>query len=326
MEPMTVTDSGSRASAPSLSKYQGNLQPKGFPPLPEGFISETETIVGVKPELKLFGVHHHPAKPEPGRRKHRLLYIIHGYGEHGGRYLHLPHYLKDTYDSFYCLDLRGHGRSEGLRGHVDRYDEYAEDVGVGIRHVYERFRNHPGGFEIDLLGHSMGGLVVLRVAHLLPDLPVTNLLVSAPLLGIAVQVSAAKIAAARLFSKVWGTLHMTNEIDARLLSRDPEVAIAYRADRLVSSKGTPRWYTELLGAMDDTMSRHDGIQWPMLLMVPLEDRIVDKQRSLTYFEGLKHPNKTLITYPGYYHEIFNDIGKEKVFQDLSNWVKKWTTA
>src|SRR5262249_38513348 len=146
MEPLTQTETHPR-SAPSLVKYQGNLQPKGFPSLPEGFISETETFAGADPTLQLFGVLHRPAhaQPESKKRPHRLVVVIHGYGEHGGRYLHLPHFLKQTYDSFYCLDLRGHGRSEGLRGHVERFDHYVADVALTIRRLEERYSDLPGG-------------------------------------------------------------------------------------------------------------------------------------------------------------------------------------
>jgi alpha-beta hydrolase superfamily lysophospholipase len=321
MEPATVQEPMSATLTP-LPKYQGNLQPKGFPPLPEGFVSETETFAGVEPKLQLFGVWHHPGKLDTKARRHRLAIIVHGYGEHGGRYLHVPHYLKSIYDSFYCLDLRGHGRSEGLRGHVDRFDHYAGDVALAIKRLQERFGNSPAGFDLDLIGHSMGGLVALRVAHLFPELQIRYLVVSAPLLGIAVPVSPIKTAAAKLLSHVWSTLHMGNEIDERLLSRDPEVGIAYRADRLVSSKGTPRWYSELLKTMADTMIRHDGIAWPILLLVPTADKIVDESHGLEYFAALKHPDKELHKYEGYYHEIFNDLGKERVFEDIIQWVKK----
>lgn len=309
-------------TASSLPKYQGNIQPKGFPPLPESFVSDVETFPGVEPVLQLFGVHHHPARQDVKGRPHRLALLVHGYGEHGGRYLHVPHYLKSVYDSFYCLDLRGHGRSEGLRGHVDRFDHYAGDVALTVRRVRERFKDLPGGFELDLIGHSMGGLVALRTAHLFPELPVRNLIVSAPLLKIAVPVSPVKTAAARLLSHVWSTLHMSNEIDEKVLSHDLEVGKAYLADRLVSSKGTPRWYVEVVKTMADTMGRHDGIAWPFLLLIPAADKVVDESNGLKYYEALKHPDKELRKFEGFYHEIFNEIGKERVFEDIIQWVKR----
>src|SRR4051812_38510896 len=166
MELQRQTDSpgGAASQLAGQPRYQGNLHPKGFPPLPEGFVSDTETFKSTEPELLLFGVHHRLAKPtaDSKKRPHRVAVISHGYGEHGGRYLHLPHYLKDSYDSFYCLDHRGHGRSEGLRGHVDRWDHYTSDLALTIRRVKDKFSSHPAGCELDLIGHSMGGLIALR--------------------------------------------------------------------------------------------------------------------------------------------------------------------
>jgi alpha-beta hydrolase superfamily lysophospholipase len=310
------------------SRYQGNLQPKGFPPLPDGFVSDSETFRGCAPELQLFGVHHRLAKPpaESKKRPHRVLVVSHGYGEHGGRYLHVPHYLKNAYDSFFFLDHRGHGRSEGLRGHVDRWDCYTDDLAIAIRRARELCASHPAGVEVDLLGHSMGGLIALRTAHLHPELPVRNLIVSAPLLGVAIPVSAIKTGAARLMTKLWPTLHMNNEIDPSFLSTDQEVGITYKLDRLVSSKGTPRWYTELLFAMEDTVKRDSGIRWPMLMLVPMVDKIVDEKVGLDYFKRLKHPDKQLRTYDGFYHEILNEKEKHRVFEDIIQWLQTRTAS
>jgi alpha-beta hydrolase superfamily lysophospholipase len=113
---------------------------------------------------------------------------------------------------------------------------------------------------------------------------------------------------------------MTSEIDARVLSHDAEVAEAYKADRLVHEKGTPRFYTELLSAIADTKRRDSGIEVPMQMLVPLQDKVVDPEASLQFFRNLKHREKQLRTYPGFYHESFNEVGKEQAFEDLRSWI------
>lgn len=296
--------------------FQGVLQPRGFPGLPEGWVSEWETFSSSDSELQLFLASYHPSNwTSP-----KVLLILHGLGEHGGRYLHFPHYLKNDVGAVFCLDHRGHGRSEGLRGHVARFDLLADDAALAVRRVDDILRKRFGRSEIHVLGHSMGGLVALRMMLLHPSLPVRSLTVSAPLLAVKVELPFAKRAAAHVLSRVWGSLHMNSEIDPRVLSHDAEVAEAYTADRLVHKKGTPRFYTELLGAMADTLKRDSGIEVPLQMIVPLQDSVVDPEAALGFFRNLKHREKQLRTYPGFYHESFNEVGKEQAFEDLRTWI------
>lgn len=297
--------------------FQGVLQPRGFPGLPEDWTSEWETFASSDSELQLFLAYYHPKNwTSP-----KVLLILHGLGEHGGRYLHFPHYLKNDVGAVFCLDHRGHGRSEGLRGHVSRFDLFADDSALAVRRVDEILRKRFGRSEIHVLAHSMGGLIGLRMMLLHPSLPVRTLTVSSPLLGVKVELPLAKRAAAHVLSRLWGSVHMTSEIDAKLLSHDAEVAEAYKTDRLVHEKGTPRFYTELLGAISDTMKRDSGIEVPLQVLVPLQDQIVNPETSLSFFRNLKHREKQLRTYPGFYHESFNEVGKEQAFEDLRSWIK-----
>lgn len=296
--------------------HQGILQPRGFPGLPEGWVSDWETFASNDSELQLFQIAHHREKwTSP-----KALVVLHGMGEHGGRYLHVAHFLKDDVGAVYCLDHRGHGRSEGLRGHISRFDLFSDDAALAIRRIDESLRKRFGRSEIHVLAHSLGGLIGLRTAFLHPTLPIHSLTVSAPLLGVKVELPLVKRAGAQVLSRIWGSLHMASEIDARLVSHDPEVVDAYRADRLVHRKGTPRFYTELLKAIADTKSRESGLEVPLQMIVPLQDSIVDPEASLEFFRNLKHREKQLRTYPGFFHESFNEIGKEQAFEDLRSWI------
>ena len=248
--------------------------------------------------------------------------IVHGLGEHGGRYLHFPHFVRESVSSVYTLDLRGHGRSEGLRGHVERFDNYVDDAVTAIRRLDARLKQKCGKSEIHLMGHSMGGLASLRALFHHNDLPLKSASISAPLLGIRVPLPLVKRAAAHLLSRVWSTLHMDNEINAGIISRDPAVVEAYLKDRLMHHKGTPRLYTEMLQAIDDTVGRTTGIAHPVLFLVPRADQVVDPEATLRFVEALKHRDKELRIYPDFYHETFNDVGKEKPFEELNKWIKQ----
>jgi alpha-beta hydrolase superfamily lysophospholipase len=315
---MTITTATATTPFAGKTIYQGILQPRGFPGLPEGWVSEWETFASSDSELQLFMASHHPTEwASP-----KALIVLHGMGEHGGRYLHFPHFLKGDVGAVFCLDHRGHGRSEGLRGHAASFDLFVEDAALAIRRVDEQLRKRFGRSEIHLFGHSMGGHIALRTALLHPNLPIRSLTVSAPLLGIKVPLPLAKRAGARVLSRVWSTLQMASEIDPSLVSHDTEVVEAYKADRLVHKKGTPRLYTELLAAIEDTMGRDSGISVPLQMLVPMRDQIVDPEAALSFFRNLKLRDKQLKTYPNFFHESFNEIGKEQAFEDLRAWINQ----
>lgn len=305
----------SNSTSPS-ALYDPALQPKGFPGLPDGWVSDWETFPTADGKLNLFSVHHHPLKWDSPR----ALVVMHGLGEHSGRYLHVAHYLQNTVGSVYCFDHRGHGRSSGLRGHIDRFDDYVDDAALAIRRLDEQLKKRFGSSEIHLLAHSMGGLVALRALFLYPDLPLYSTTVTSPLLGVRVKIPAPKRIAAQVLSRVWGSLHMSNEVDPTLLSHDPEVGLVYVRDRLVHRKGTPRFYTELMAALSDTNLRESGLKVPLQMLVSLQDEIVDSDATLNFFRDLKFREKQLKTYPGFYHEAMNEVGKEQVFEDIRAWI------
>ena len=252
-----------------------------------------------------------------------MLVICHGFGEHGGRYLHFPHYVKDFVGSVYSLDLRGHGRSEGLRGHVERFDDYTDDVVSTLARVEEKIRARFGQAEVHFLGHSMGGLIALRVGFLHPKLPgVRAITASAPLLGIRVELPAFKRGAAHILSRVWPSLHMDSEIQPDRISHDPAAVEVYAKDRLIHHKGTPRLYTEMQHAIVDTRARTEGMNYPLFMIIPEQDQIVDPEAEAEFFKELKHRDKELATYPTFFHESFNELGKEKAFADLNQWIRK----
>ncbi len=297
--------------------YQGAIQPRGFPGLPKGWVSEWETFASTDGKLQLFMVSHHPE----AWKSHRVLFVLHGMGEHGGRYLHVPHYVQNEVGAVFCLDNRGHGRSEGLRGHAENFDLYVEDAVLAIRRVENQLRKRFGKSEIHVLAHSMGGLIMLRTLFRHPELKLASVTVSAPLLGVKVPLAASKRVAAHLLAHIWGSLQMSSEVDASLLSHDKEVGKAYVSDRLVHRKGTPKMYTQLMASISDTLSRDSGIEVPLQMIVPLQDRIVDSEATLKFFRALKLREKQLKTYPGFYHESLNELGKEQPFEDIRTWIK-----
>ncbi len=299
------------------------MQPQHFPALPPGWISEWSTFASSDDQLQLYSVLHHS---EENWTNPRTLVVLHGLGEHGGRYLHVPHYVQSAVGAVYCLDHRGHGRSEGIRGHVDRFDLYVDDAVLAIQRLDESLKKRFGQSEIHLLAHSMGGLIGLRTLLHPADLPLASASISAPLLGLEIQAPWLKRWLGVALSQIWGSVHLSTEFDARVLSHDPAVVAAYQADRLVHGKVTPRFYTEMQAAMADTRQRESGIRVPIQLLIPLQDRVVSAEAALQFYRSLKHRDKRLKTYADFYHEPLNELGKETVFEDLVTWIQQHSKA
>ncbi len=296
--------------------YQGVRQPKGFPSLPAGWVSEWETFPSSDGALQLFAVTHHK-EPWNG---HRALVVLHGLGEHGGRYLHVPHYVQKEVDAVYCLDHRGHGRSEGLRGHVDRFDLLGEDAAHAIRRFEQSLRKKHGRAEVHLLAHSLGAHIALRALFANPDLPLHSVTLSAPFLGIKAHVPIPKKVGAVALSYVWGSLQLSTGLNASSISHDPEVVEAYRMDRLNHEKMTPRFFTTMNRAFADTLGRDSGVEIPIQFLIPLQDGLVDADKALGFARGFKSRDKRIKTYASFFHEPLNEIGKEEVFSDLASWI------
>lgn len=295
-----------------MKNTHGMKSPDGFPGLPASWMTEWESVRSHDDTVKLFAFLHRK-KEGPIRR---VLVAFHGFGEHGGRYLHFPHYLEKSIDAIYLLDHRGHGRSDGIRGDAADFDALVDDMADAVYRMHEKFPEA----KLYVFAHSFGGHLGIRLALLYPDLPVESFAISAPFLGLKLAVSPVKKAAAHLLSKVWGTLSLGSEFDANVLSRDPALVENQMADRLNHNRMTPRLYVSMTKAWKDTLRRRDGINYPIALFLPLADTLVDGAKSKAFFEQLENPQKKIYEFEGFRHEAMNDLGKERFFEKLSEWI------
>lgn len=243
--------------------------------------------------------------------------VAHGYGEHGGRYGNLVERIVPRGFAVYALDHRGHGRSEGPRGHADRFAEFVADLHALRVRVEEEHRGKP----LFLIGHSMGGLIAARylLAHVSG---LAGVILSSPAFGLANEPPRLLRWLGRLLSWVAPRTAFQSNVDPLLLSRDPAVGLAYASDPLVHRRATARFFTELKSAMHDTVERAVEIDAPILVLQAGDDRVVDVAATERFAAGLGGARKTLRLYPGLFHEVFNEIERERVFDDLERWLEE----
>jgi alpha-beta hydrolase superfamily lysophospholipase len=241
--------------------------------------------------------------------------LLHGYAEHVGRYAEVIAGLTGAGFECHTLDLRGHGQSEGVRGHVLRFEDYLEDV--------DRLLESLPGTTLPrfLVGHSLGGLISLGYVLRRPAAFV-GLAVSSPFLLPAMPIPWLKETLATAVSRFAPTFLMDSEIDARGLSHDPAIVEAYIADPVVFKTVNPRWFFEIRKAQDEILERAGEIRLPTLFLLGGADPIAQPERGRQIFERLGSTDKRLQVYDGLFHEVLNEIERERVLFDLLGWLEE----
>ena len=246
-----------------------------------------------------------------------LVIFVHGLGEHGGRYGELASFLCDNGFACAAMDNRGHGKSTGRKGHINIFNDLASDLDTFINILSDENETRP----LFILGHSLGGLITLYlIKNEMPNLD--GVIVSAPPLELKVQVPQIKIWLGKFLSGFLPMLTLSNEIDPAMLSHDAEMVEKYETDPLVHNKISARMFTEMMGASDSVKDGGYNSTSPILLIQGEDDPIVDPEGTYRFFEKLGQENKELIKYPGFYHESLNEREREKVFKDISSWLRK----
>jgi alpha-beta hydrolase superfamily lysophospholipase len=242
------------------------------------------------------------------------LVIVHGLGEHAGRYAHLAMRLNALGFNVRAHDQRGHGRSQGARGAL----AHSEDLVADLKLVVDDFSRQQDSVPF-LLGHSMGGLVAARFATLQLS-PLRGLVLSSP--ALAFHLSAAQRVLLAAASVLAPSLKAPNKLDVRGLSHDATVIAAYQSDALVHDIATPRLVRFMQDAGASVLRDAFRIAVPVLLQVAGQDRLVDCEGSRVWFARLSPGVGTMHWYDDAYHEIYNESveRRARVLADLSAWL------
>jgi acylglycerol lipase len=247
------------------------------------------------------------------------LVIVHGYAEHKGRYRGLVGELVAAGYQCHLLDLRGHGRSGGRRGHVARFEEYRTDL--------ERFlvevRTFATPAPLLLLGHSLGGLITLDFVLHHPEV-FDSLTVSSPFLAPALKIPVLKRTLLPLVAIFFPALAVQSGLQAARLSHDAQVVKAYETDPLIFSTVTLGWFVAVRNGQQEVFNRAGEIRTPILGLIGDADPIADPNRTRSLFERLGSEPKRLVAYSGLFHEVFNELERSRVVAELLAWLGERT--
>jgi alpha-beta hydrolase superfamily lysophospholipase len=254
---------------------------------------------------------------EPAGVTKAALILVHGIGEHSNRYPKLVNGVVTEGYAIYAPELRGHGRSAGQHGHINSWDEYRQALHIFVQKVVEMTTNESSGSPIFILGHSLGGLIVLDYILHYPDY-LRGVIASAPALEIDVPPILAFIS--RIMSILAPRVSLKTPLDTNAISRRQEVVEAYIKDPMVHGVASARFGTEYMATMAWVNAHAADIHLPLLIIHGSADRIIPARSSKVFFEKVSSVNKQRIEYEGGYHESHNDLHADQAVKDIVDWL------
>jgi alpha-beta hydrolase superfamily lysophospholipase len=251
---------------------------------------------------------------EPNEKPKAVVVLVHGHGEHVGRYTHVAEAFTKAGYALVGFDLRGHGKSGGPRGHAPSYEALMDDIAVFLEQVIRRYPKLP----MFIYGHSLGGNLVLNfILRRRPN--AVGAIVTAPWLKLAFDPPAAQVSLARIMNKIAPGFTQHSKLDTKALSHDAQVVKAYNNDPLVHDKISARLYLGMYDSGLLALEHAAEFPIPLLLMHGTADQITSYNASREFAErgGEK---VTWRAWDGLYHEIHNEPQKAEVLKTMTVWM------
>ncbi len=252
--------------------------------------------------------------PTPGETCAHLV-LIHGYGEHSGRYAEMAEVMNTAGIAVHSFDQRGFGTGPGKRGWVADYQQLLSDIDMFLEYVRPNFEGKPWF----LMGHSMGGQLLACYAAS-RTLDATGLIFTSPFLAFPPHVPGFVVALSPYLGRLLPVLPVGG-VDNQGLSRDPAVVAAADQDPLcyhgkVSAHTSAQFYQ----AIQFAQSHSAEITLPCYMIHGTADRVVAPAGTRTFYDGCAASDKSFQLYEGGYHELWNDLEKEKVLSGIIDWI------
>ncbi|HEX4477179.1 MAG TPA: alpha/beta hydrolase [Polyangiaceae bacterium] len=247
--------------------------------------------------------------------------LTHGYAEHGGRYDHVVGAWAKQGIAVGRVDLRGHGLSDGERGHIGDVADYVDD----LRDVLSALSSEAQFASVRrpiLFGHSLGGLVSTHAAFSFRD-RIAGLALSSPFFGVARRISVLEIGAAVVLGKLTPTMRRASGLAGADLTHDREIAARYEADPLHFDFITTGWYGAITRAQDDAQARAPELRVPVYGIAAGDDKVVKLEDTKRFFARVGSAEKELDVRPALYHEILNEPEWPELASMFSERMLRW---
>jgi alpha-beta hydrolase superfamily lysophospholipase len=256
---------------------------------------------------------------EPGEKPKAIVALIHGLGEHSGRYAHVGLALAEADYAMAGFDLRGHGRSGGARGHVSSLNAYLQDIRQFLDLISKRYPGLPRF----LYGHSLGGLLALAYGIQYGS-ALKGMIVTGPALRSSLQQQKVKVAVAKWLGSLVPSLTVSSGLDPKTISRDPNVVNAYVSDSLVHDRASLGFGKVALQAIDLCLARAKELAPPLLIMHGAADTVTYSSGSEEFARLVREAGGDVTSklWEGLYHELHNEPEKAEVFQFMIEWLEE----
>lgn len=241
------------------------------------------------------------------------LIILHGHGEHSGRYEKFADILKQERLSLAIYDGRGYGRSDGKEVYVDSFEEFLSDLTAFFDFLQKAY---PAAGKKYLLGHSLGGLVAVHWALRFPE-RIHALLLSSPFLGLRLPQPLIWINS--FLNRIRPDFVYQNPVYPPHLTHNPEEVRNYKADKLIKRKISVRLIHEVLSYQSKLkVAEPLKFLFPVYILAAGLEKVVDLDCTRSFFEKIQAPRKQMKIFEGFYHEIFNELDQEIAFDFLKS--------
>jgi len=250
-----------------------------------------------------------------GDSKARIVFL-HGAGEYSQKYTRFAEWFSGKDIDVYLLDLRGHGRSEGLRCHVDDFNDYIADLEMFLDFV-ESGDDRKKTF---LVSHSIGGLISIFYALSYPN-RFQGIVTCSPCLGLSLKVQPIKALMVSLLYPILKKWSFASHVRPHMATHDQWLIEKFKDDPLIRHAVTASFYIQMTTALQHVKNHAADLKTPILVLQAGDDYICDAKVCENFFQQAGSPDKQFKMYKGFYHELLNEVDREIVYEDIYKWIK-----